>query len=52
MTLTEQLAAVAARWDHGHDQLTDDCALCHAEWADAVDTQPCHCPCHPEETPR
>jgi hypothetical protein len=28
-------AAIAARWDHGHDRLTDGCALCLAEYAEA-----------------
>jgi hypothetical protein len=25
---------IAARWEHGHDGLTPDCALCHAEYAE------------------
>lgn len=32
----EAAAAIQARWDHGHDDLTDGCALCHAEYAEAV----------------
>lgn len=30
-------ARIQARWAHGHDQLTDGCALCHAEYAEAQD---------------
>lgn len=28
------LNEIAARWEHGHAELTDGCALCHAEWAE------------------
>lgn len=28
-------ANIQARWDHGRDQLTDGCALCQAEYAEA-----------------
>lgn len=31
----DELAALADRWEHGHDELTDGCALCLAEWAEA-----------------
>jgi hypothetical protein len=26
---------IQARWEHGHDELTDGCALCHAEYDEA-----------------
>lgn len=29
-------AEIADRWEHGHDQLTDECALCNAEFAEAL----------------
>jgi hypothetical protein len=29
-------AAIQARWDHGHDELTDGCSLRHAEYAEAM----------------
>lgn len=32
--LIDQLTAIAARWEHGHDELTDGCALCRAEYAE------------------
>lgn len=32
--LTDRLNEIAARWEHGHDELTDGCALCHSEWAE------------------
>ncbi|MFZ4150482.1 hypothetical protein [Streptomyces pseudogriseolus] len=35
--LAQELAAVAERWAHGHDELTDGCALCRAEYAEAFD---------------
>lgn len=35
--LQAQLAEIQARWDHGHDELTDGCALCQAEYAEAFD---------------
>ncbi|MFE3326859.1 hypothetical protein [Streptomyces sp. NPDC059176] len=41
--ITAQLNAIAARWEHGHDQLTDGCALCIAEYDEIrqlLDTQP------------
>jgi hypothetical protein len=30
----DRLNEIAARWEHGHDELTDGCALCHSEWAE------------------
>jgi hypothetical protein len=33
--LSKHLAAVQARWEHGHDELTDGCALCVAEYDEA-----------------
>lgn len=30
-------ADIQARWEHGHDQLTNGCALCQAEYAEARD---------------
>jgi hypothetical protein len=35
--LQARLAEIAARWEHGHDELTDGCALCRAEYAEAFD---------------
>jgi hypothetical protein len=32
-----ELAHLAARWEHGHDELTAGCALCVAEWAEVYD---------------
>ncbi|MFF2520191.1 hypothetical protein [Streptomyces sp. NPDC058086] len=32
--LTDRLNEIAARWEHGHDELTDGCALCHGEWSE------------------
>lgn len=32
--LIDRLNEIAARWEHGHDELTDGCALCHGEWAE------------------
>ena len=29
-------AEIATRWEHGHDELTTGCALCHAEYAEAL----------------
>lgn len=40
-------AHIQARWEHGHDQLTDGCALCQAEYAEARDWAQVN----PEETP-
>ncbi|MFJ7176446.1 hypothetical protein ACIQXA_08560 [Streptomyces massasporeus] len=34
--LAQQYAALADRWAHGHDALTDGCALCQGEYAEAV----------------
>jgi hypothetical protein len=34
-TWSAAAAAIAARWDHGHDELTDGCALCLAEFEEA-----------------
>jgi hypothetical protein len=34
-TWADAAARIAARWDHGHDELTDGCALCQAEYAEA-----------------
>jgi hypothetical protein len=34
-TWAEAAARIAARWAHGHDQLTDGCALCQAEYDEA-----------------
>lgn len=31
-SITDELNAIASRWEHGHDELTDGCALCHAEY--------------------
>lgn len=33
--LQARLAEITARWDHGHGELTDGCALCQAEYAEA-----------------
>jgi hypothetical protein len=30
----DHLNEIAARWEHGHDELTDGCALCGGEWAE------------------
>lgn len=49
MTAPDPFAALAARWDHGHTELTDDCALCQAEYDEAraiAATMPCPCNCH------
>ncbi|HET6691721.1 MAG TPA: hypothetical protein VFG74_12740 [Miltoncostaeaceae bacterium] len=35
MTAHDPFAALAARWDHGHTELTDNCALCQEEYAQA-----------------
>jgi hypothetical protein len=35
--LQAQLAEIAARWEHGHDELTDGCSLCIAEYAEVFD---------------
>ncbi|MFJ6559928.1 hypothetical protein ACIQMV_08605 [Streptomyces sp. NPDC091412] len=35
--LQAQLADIAARWEHGHTELTDGCTLCTAEYAEAFD---------------
>ncbi|WP_265560796.1 hypothetical protein [Streptomyces hygroscopicus] len=32
-----RLNEIAARWEHGHPELTSGCALCHAEWAEVWD---------------
>lgn len=34
MSVVDQLNEVAARWEHGHAELTDGCSLCHGEYAD------------------
>ncbi|MGW2740668.1 hypothetical protein ACWC4D_41570 [Streptomyces sp. NPDC001288] len=31
---TAELNEIAARWEHGHAELTEGCALCHGEWAE------------------
>lgn len=31
-----EAAAIAARWEHGHDGLTSGCVLCEAEYAEVV----------------
>lgn len=28
---------IQARWYHGHDELTDGCSLCHAEYREAFE---------------
>lgn len=33
--LSERLAEIQARWEHGHAELTDGCALCIAEYDEA-----------------
>jgi hypothetical protein len=32
--VTDRLNEIAARWEHGHSELTDGCALCRAEFAE------------------
>lgn len=32
--VVDRLNAIAARWEHGHAELTDGCALSVAEWAE------------------
>lgn len=33
-SVIDDLNEIAARWEHGHTELTDNCSLCHAEWAE------------------
>lgn len=35
--LADELADIADRWEHGHDELVDGCALCIAEYAEALE---------------
>jgi hypothetical protein len=30
----DRLNEIAARWEHGHDELVNNCALCNGEWAE------------------
>jgi hypothetical protein len=34
--VVDALSACAARWEHGHPELTSGCALCIAEWDEAM----------------
>lgn len=35
--LVVELRAVRQKWWHGHEELTKDCALCNAEYVEALE---------------
>ncbi|MGA5670029.1 hypothetical protein ACPCTG_31680 [Streptomyces pseudogriseolus] len=35
--IVDQLNQIAARWEHGHAELTEGCALCVSEWAEVYE---------------
>lgn len=50
MSWADRANNIAARWAHGHDELTTGCALCEAEFAEVM--QMTHGPKTSPDTPK